>query len=127
MKPFYIALLLLGLSACTDKNEGKHLFILSGQSNMVHLNPEVSFTPLLEEEFGKENVIIVKDAKGSQPIRRWYKNWKPLVGDEPKVRHELYDVLINKVYSAIVNENIETITFIWMQGERDAREKQGEV
>lgn len=94
---------------------------------MVHLNPEVSFTPLLEEEFGKENVIIVKDAKGSQPIRRWYKNWKPLVGDEPKVRPELYDVLINKVYSAIVNENIATITFIWMQGERDAREKQREV
>ena len=34
----------------------KHLFILSGQSNMAGLKPEISFTPTVEAAFGKENV-----------------------------------------------------------------------
>ena len=38
------------------KKEGKHLFILSGQSNMLGLKPEESFTPTIEAQFGKENV-----------------------------------------------------------------------
>jgi hypothetical protein len=113
--------------------EGKHLFILSGQSNMVGLLPEESFTPMLEREFGKENVIIAKQAMGTQPIRRWYKNWEPLVGDEPKADPVLYDTLMKKVYAAISKKKIRkknkiaSVTFIWMQGERDAREKLGDV
>ncbi len=107
--------------------KGKHLFILSGQSNMAGLRTEESFTPTLEAEFGKENIIVVKDAMGGQPIRRWYKQWKPLVGNEPKATGDLYDSLMNKVNSAIINERIKTVTFVWMQGERDANEKLGDV
>jgi len=107
--------------------KGKHLFILSGQSNMARLNPESSFIPMLANEFGKENVIVVKSAQGGQPIRRWYKNWEPPEGDEPTARPDLYDSLMNKVYLAMQNEKIATVTFIWMQGERDAREQFGEV
>ncbi len=103
------------------------MFILSGQSNMVGLKPEQSFTPTIIEKFGEENVIVVKDALGAQPIRRWYKDWKPLEGTEPKAQPDLYDTLMTKVYLAIENEKIATVTFIWMQGERDAREKLGEV
>ena len=110
-----------------SKQEGKHLFILSGQSNMAGLKPEESFTPAIEEKFGDENVIVVKDALGGQPIRRWYQDWKPLEGNEPMAQPDLYDTLMTKVYPAIENEKIATITFIWMQGERDAREKHGEV
>ena len=72
-------------------------------------------------------MIIVKDALGSQPIRRWYQDWKVLEGDEPKVQTDLYDSLMTKVYLAIENQKIATVTFIWMQGERDARDKLGEV
>ena len=115
------------ISSCVSKEEGKHLFILSGQSNMVGLRPEESYTPAIKDEFGEENIIVVKDALGSQPIRRWYKDWKPLEGDEPKAQPDLYDTLMIKVYTAIENEKIATVTFIWMQGERDAREKLGEV
>lgn len=94
---------------------------------MARLNPEASFTPAIEDEFGKENVIVVKDALGGQPIRRWYKDWKPLAGEEPKANPDLYDTLMNKVYASIKNEKIATVTFIWMQGERDAAERLGEV
>jgi len=107
--------------------EGKHLFILSGQSNMVGLRPEESFTPAVEAEFGKSNVIVVKDAQGGQPIRRWYKKWKPARGEGPAATGDLYDRLMTKVTAAIKGQKIKTVTFIWMQGERDAREKHGEV
>ncbi|MBT8315594.1 MAG: sialate O-acetylesterase [Maribacter sp.] len=116
------------LFTCSNSTkEGKHLFILSGQSNMSLLDPDTSFIPTLEAEFGKDNLIVVKNAEGGQPIRRWYKNWKPLHGEQPKVENDLYESLMTKVSSTIANQPIKTVTFIWMQGERDAREKHGEV
>ncbi|GAA3559356.1 sialate O-acetylesterase [Snuella lapsa] len=129
MKPYKLIVILFGalLLSCTSKPEGKHLFILSGQSNMARLNPEESFTPSIEANFGKENVIVVKDALGGQPIRRWYKDWKPISGNEPEANPDLYDRLITKVRAVIENENIASVTFIWMQGERDAREGFGNV
>jgi len=39
----------------------------------------------------------------------------------------LYDRLMMKVKSAIDGKEISTVTFIWMQGERDANEKHGEI
>lgn len=107
--------------------QGKHLFILSGQSNMAGLNPNLSFTPTVTKAFGKDNVIVVKDAQGGQPIRRWYKKWKPAEGDQPKASGDLYDRLLAKVSPAIKGKDIASVTFVWMQGERDAREKHGEV
>lgn len=117
-------LLLLSTLSCTT---GKHLFILSGQSNMVGLHPEESFIPTLEEALGPKKVIVVKDAMGSQPIRRWYKNWTPLTGDTPVAQPDLYDSLMTKVNAAIKGQKIATATFIWMQGERDAREGHANV
>lgn len=105
----------------------KHLFILSGQSNMAGLDPLISFTPAVEKAFGAENVVVVKDALGGQPIRRWYKNWKPAQGDGPEATGDLYDRLMKKVNTAIEGEEFETVTFIWMQGEKDAKEQHGEV
>lgn len=108
-------------------DQGKHLFILSGQSNMERLNPADSFTPAVETAFGKDNVIVVKDAKGAQPIRRWYKEWKPTQGESEGVNGDLYDKLMTKVTEATKDQKIESVTFIWMQGERDARESHGSV
>ena len=107
--------------------QGKHLFILSGQSNMVGLDPNASFTPTVEAEFGKDNVIVVKNAVGGQPIRRWYKKWRPASGDKPRAAGGLYVRLMDSVDAAIKDQKIKTVTFVWMQGERDARMKHGEV
>lgn len=106
---------------------GVHLFILSGQSNMAGLDPNLSFTPAVEEAFGKANVIVVKDAQGGEPIRRWYKQWAPKGGKPPATNGDLYDRLMGKVKPAIDGKALASVTFVWMQGERDAREKHGEV
>ena len=104
-------------------NSFKHLFILSGQSNMVGLDPDESFIPILEKKFGKEKIIIIKDAKSGQPIRRWYKTWKGKNFEIKDSIGNLYNSLINKVRKVLINKKINTVTFIWMQGERDAREE----
>lgn len=104
-----------------------HLFILSGQSNMAGLNPNISFTPAVEAAFGKDNVIVVKDAAGGQPIRRWYKKWKSVKGDVPESNGDLYDRLMGKVNAAIKSKEIKSVTFVWMQGERDAKGGEGDV
>jgi len=104
-----------------------HLFILSGQSNMAGLKPEVSFTPAVTQALADDEVLVVKDAQGGQPIRRWYKKWKPAEGDTPKATGDLYDRLMAKVTKAVEGKTPATITFVWMQGERDAREKHGTV
>ena len=109
------------LIASSHADEGKDLLILSGQSNMAGLKPEESFTPAVEKALGKENVIVVKDAHGGQPIRKWYKKWKPANGDAPEKTGELYDRLMGKVNAAIEGKKIETVTFLWMQGEKDAK------
>jgi len=129
MKNVVLVLLvvLLARSPSLAEDAGKHLFILSGQSNMAGLNPAISFTPTVEAAFGKENVVVIKDAQGGQPIRRWYKDWKPASGDGPEASGDLYDRLMSKVGPAVEKTKFETVTFLWMQGERDAKEKHGDV
>ncbi|BCX47852.1 hypothetical protein HAHE_17600 [Haloferula helveola] len=105
----------------------RHLFILSGQSNMAGLKPEISFTPTVEEAFGKENVVVIKDAQGGQPIRRWFKAWKPAEGEGPEATGDLYDRMMTKVTAATKDQKFDTVTFVWMQGERDAKESHGSV
>jgi len=118
---------LISVSYANGADEGTNLFILSGQSNMAGLDPNQSFTPAVMKEFGKDNVIVVKEARGGEPIRSWYKKWKPAQGDQPKAGGGLYDSLMAKVNAAVKGKKIKTVTFVWMQGERDAREKHGEV
>ncbi len=112
-------------SADIELYKGKHLFILSGQSNMVGLKPDISFTPAVVEAFGKSPVIVVKDAHSGQSIRSWCKENHedplPTVGRIPTVRGNLYHPLIRKVRASIEGETIQTMTFVWMQGESDLR------
>jgi hypothetical protein len=102
---------------------GEHLFILSGQSNMVGMDPDASFTPAVTKAFGKDRVIVVKDAHSGQSIRSWCKSNHeippPTAGRVPKVRGELYDRLIEKVKTAIDGQSLQTVTLVWMQGESD--------
>ena len=121
------ALLISLLSSCAVKKESKHLFILSGQSNMQLLAPEESFVPILEKEFGNGNVLVAKYAIGTQSIRKWYKNWKSPIGKQVQAEPILYDSLMKRVHPLVQKKRIATVTFVWMQGERDARMKRGEV
>ena len=105
------------------KSVGKgpaHLFILAGQSNMVALDPEVSFTPAVTKAFGSDSVIVIKDAHNSQPISRWVKGWKSVQGQPRKGSGDLYDRVISSVNDATQGRELETVTLVWMQGEADA-------
>jgi hypothetical protein len=124
MKPvFLIVGVLLVVSSSIAMGAEKHLFILSGQSNMVGMKPEVSFTPAVAKEFGEKKILIVKNAHSGQSIRSWAKSNHetppPTRGRVPKVRGNLYDPLINSVKAAIKGETLKTVTFVWMQGESD--------
>jgi len=123
----FVFALCAGLSNAGEQQ--LHLFMLSGQSNMAGLKPEISFTPTVEKAFGKENVVVVKSAQGGQPIRRWYKAWKPGKTKAPGKQWDtkLYDNLLNATKKALGNRKPTTITFVWMQGERDAKEKYADV
>lgn len=122
VKSIFIALFFapVALSA-----QSKHLFILSGQSNMAALNPKHSFIPTVSEEFGTNNVIVVKHAIGGKPIRCWFDDWVS-IKTENKNTPNIYNPLMAKVKKAIKNETLATITFVWMQGERDARESRAD-
>ena len=118
----------LSIFFVTSLLQGKtHLFILSGQSNMAGLKANVSFTPTLKKLLGPDEAIVVKSAQGGQPIRRWYKAWKPAKGDQPKADGILYDRRMIAVKKGVADKKYDTVTFIWMQGERDAKERHGEV
>lgn len=104
-----------------------HLFILSGQSNMAGLDPDISFIPAVQADLGEENVLVVKDAQSGQPIRRWVHGWKGPDGNTPESTGDLYNRLLAKVRNQLAKRPLKSVTFVWMQGERDAREKLAEV
>ena len=117
----------LSYSGLMKADDGKHLFILSGQSNMAGLRPQESFTPAVIKAFGKDNVIVVHDAHGGQPIRRWDKSWKKDAKQAKQKPGDLYARLMTKVKSAVGKKGLKSVTFLWMQGERDAREKNADL
>lgn len=106
--------------SCGSKQEAKHLFILSGQSNMEQLHLVTSFNPMIEGEFGKGNVLIVKDAHSGQPIKKWLKP-KTSTPNVDESHSNFYDSLMDNVFKTIDGQELLSITFIWMQGESDAK------
>lgn len=114
------------VTASAEAAEKKvRLFILSGQSNMAGLDPNASFTPAVTKEFAGDDVIVVKLAIGGQPIRRWYKKWALPAGatdvKENRPFGDLYDRLLEEVRKALGDKRPDSVAFVWMQGERDAK------
>lgn len=102
-----------------------YLFILAGQSNMNHVDPEL-FTQKAKAAFPNDEIIVVKDSQSGRPIMMWYKEWKALDGREIKNRDlkrrgKLYERLMGKVKPAIKDKKLDSVTLVWMQGEADAK------
>lgn len=119
-----VAALLIGISSLpAAETTGKtRLFILSGQSNMKHLEPDVSFTPKIKAAFPNDEILVVKVAQSGQPISRWYRDWVPATGELPKGQlvGDIYATLMKKVEETMHGKPTpDTVTFIWMQGEAD--------
>lgn len=116
--------ILVASPALSQETKKTRLFILSGQSNMAGLKPETTFAPAIKKAFPDDDNIIVKSAQGGQPIRQWVKSWKAPEGSKVSdtANGKLYDVLMAAVKNGIGSKKIDTVSFVWMQGERDARE-----
>lgn len=94
------------------------LFILSGQSNMDGVNPDLSFTPTIKKAFPNDEIIVVKFSVSGTPIAAWWRSDPK----EPRAGH--YKTLFNRVQTAINGKTIHSAAFVWMQGERDAKTAQ---
>lgn len=105
---------------------GEHLFVLSGQSNMERLDYRESFLPALTSAYEGDVVKVVKEAQGGKPIRDWYKDWETLGGEVSEETGLIYDRLLSKIDLDRIDP-YATITFVWVQGERDANEGYGDI
>jgi len=128
-----IALILI-LSASTSFADDKpvHVFIFSGQSNMANMDPKTGFVPEAKKLFGNEEVVYIKVAKGGQPICRWVKEWADIAKEKGMdARHRerilrgegvlFYQPILDQ-YKVLLEKHPKptSVTFCWMQGERDA-------
>ncbi len=122
MKSLVLTVLLsLSCLSVTAADEDKHLFLLSGQSNMSRFQHKQFFIPAVQAAYGADKVIIIKNAQGGQPISKWYKAWASNKGEKPKETGQLYDSLIENIKEKTAGTKIKSVTFIWMQGEADVK------
>ena len=126
-----LALVFIAPVCAGEEKTGKHLFILSGQSNMTGA-VKAAFTAHVEEQYGKENSVVVMRMKSGRGIRFWVADY-----DQPADRGLQekkmtsngmeYKPLIEAALAAVKAQSFDTVGFIWMQGESDANNQLSEV
>lgn len=122
------------LSSTAAAEKPVHVFILSGQSNMAGMKPEAGFVPEAKKLFADGEVVYLKIARGGQPIRLWVSEWNEIAekhglnskikGAGPDNDGTKYYKPILAQYKALIAKHPKpaSVTFCWMQGERDAKE-----
>ena len=102
----------------------RHLFILSGQSNMTSAL-EGGFRDVMHRELGEARVVIVRQNKPGRGIRFWVEDYAlpaghPLHGKLAAGNGEEFPKLLAAARSAGDAKAFASVTFVWMQGESDA-------
>ncbi|WP_430815110.1 sialate O-acetylesterase [Carboxylicivirga sp. RSCT41] len=111
---------LITLMVFFTKGQDKHLFLLSGQSNMGNLDPSTSFKPIIRAAFPDDEVFFVKWAKGGNSIRNWIDK-----DENGELKTHRHFITLNKLAKEELTKNkvdkkeLTTVTFLWMQGEAD--------
>ncbi len=123
-----IVVLAVLTSFCQAAEKQVHIFILSGQSNMAGMNPKLGFEPETKKLFPEAEVVYFKIARGGQPIRLWVDEWNAIATKhdlKSEIKQTTYYQPILKQYQQLIakHPNPASVTFCWMQGERDAKEK----
>lgn len=108
----------------TDGDMGKHLFILSGQSNMTGTVKD-AFTKRVLQHYGEGNVVVVMRMKSGRGIRFWVADYRQprdrgLTAKKMSANGQEYPPLIEAARSAAKDQSFQSVGFIWMQGESDA-------
>ena len=132
MNKVIVLIVLLAASSGFAEDKPVHLFILSGQSNMQGMDPENGFLPEANKLFKGDKVVYIKVAKGGQPICRWLEEWTTIAqkkGLDAKHRRRIHRDGKVEFYQPILAQyqemlkkhpKLTSVTFCWMQGERDA-------
>lgn len=139
MKTSLVCLTLLALASLAQAQIDKpaHLFILSGQSNMAGMDPRLGFEPETATLFAGAEVAYIKVAAGGQPIRYWVAEWnqiaekhgidvaKARAADKGRQLEPFFYQSILEQFATLLKKHPRpaSVTFCWMQGERDAKEK----
>jgi len=84
-----------------------------GKTERKGFGPEISFGHRMAAAIREPVGIIKHSVGGTDLARQW----------SPKNKSSLYAALLRKVKAAQKSRRIEIIGFLWMQGERDSREK----
>ena len=99
---------------------------------MQGMDPETGFMPEAKKLFKDEKVVYIKVAKGGQPICRWLEEWQDIAKknglSEKDIKRihkggevEFYQPILDQ-YKGMLKKHpkFKSVTFCWMQGERDA-------
>lgn len=127
-----VALLALSITPCIHAEEtSKHLFIMSGQSNMTKAVRN-AFTDRIVENFGEDNVTVVFHCKSGRGIRFWVADYRQpdsrgLTGKKLNSNGQEYDRLIEAVKNAVGDQSFDTVGLVWMQGESDGLNRLSEA
>lgn len=121
-------LLIASASLVHAADKPVHIFVLSGQSNMAGMNPKTGFEPEAKALFLDAEVVYFKVSRGGQPIRLWLDEWNDIAKKHElttTVKETVYYKPILAEYAKLIEKHPKpaSVTFCWMQGERDAREK----
>ncbi|MCH1421465.1 MAG: sialate O-acetylesterase [Akkermansiaceae bacterium] len=125
------ALVFIAPACAGEEKTGKHLFILSGQSNMTGAVRD-AFSDRVQERFGKKNASVVMRMKSGRGIRFWVADYRQPAGrgisqKAMNSNGQEYKALIEDALTAAKNQSFDSVGFIWMQGESDANNRLSEV
>ncbi|PQJ29439.1 sialate O-acetylesterase [Rubritalea profundi] len=126
-----LALAFIAPANASEQKTGKHLFILSGQSNMTG-TLKAAFEARVAERFGKDNTVVVMRQKSGRGIRFWVADYgqptdRGLTEKKMSSNGMEYKPLIETALAAAKGQSFDTVGFIWMQGESDANNRLSEV
>ncbi len=125
------AMVFLATGCASAPKTGKHLFILSGQSNMTAALKD-AFSKQVQQHYGQDNTTVVISMKSGRGIRFWVADYdtpasaKHLTPKHPDNGSE-YPNLLQAVTSAAAGQSYDTVGFIWMQGESDGLNRLSEA
>ena len=88
--------------------------------------PQEAFTPVVEKALGKGNVIVVQDALEGNRFSDGLRTGNRQREKNPNDRGFVPPLNWQSEFE-IKGEKLKTVTFIWMQGERDAKMLWGPV
>ncbi len=127
LRVVFVALTFVGAASLHAAKKLVHPFILSGQSNMAHLEPAIDFLPDAQALLPGAEVVCLKVAAMGEPICRWLSEWDRITAAaQLRQRNKQGPVYYEQILAEFQKLQAQhpafaSITLCWMQGERDAK------